>query len=128
MSAESNCCLNLGKYATASKHGFFSLDRRPSSTVSPSSTPEMSFGCSQDTSFCVLRCVALQHPLKVSFTQPMNQTMFSTALNQGMASIVLAACLTTSELFGQNRVLTSITGNICLLSFDSEGNIFATKR
>ena len=54
--------------------------------------------------------------------------MFSTALNQGMASIVLAACLTILELFGQNRVLTSITGNICLLSFDSEGNIFATKR
>ena len=40
MSAESNCC--LGKYATASKHGSFSPDIRPNSTVSPLSTPEMS--------------------------------------------------------------------------------------
>ena len=38
----------------------------------------------------------------------------STALNRGTASVVFATCIAISVPFGQNRVLTSIAGNVSL--------------
>ena len=136
MSAENNWSLRWWKYLNdfnlLLQTWLFSLCRKPGSALSPPSTPETSLVLTRYWLLCSSACNAStsaqsrrharglvhQRPSTAWSNSPSEEWLIRqrdfNGFKLGTASVVFAACIAISVPFGQNRVLSSITGNVSL--------------